>query len=176
MAFDAFLVFTAGSGVAAKETQGESQDKKFGPLKAIEPLSFSFGAANAVNVGSGSGGAGAGKALLLAFNFTKSMDTASTALFHTMVHGGHYEKVELYLRKAGTKSEDEFAKVTMAMVFVSSIQLSGSQGSDVPMENVVLEYGAIEIKYRGQKKDGSLLPATDVQWSQVLNTPSLDVE
>ena len=175
MAFDAFLVFKEGG--SAKVTQGESQDAKYGEGKefAIELESFSFGGLNSIVAGSKSGGAGAGRAELTDFSFVKSFDTATTPLFQSMLLGGHYKEVILYLRKTGTGTDDPYAKISMMQVLVRNIVLSGSAGSDTPMEQVSLVPGAIKIEYRKQDKEGNLGAVSEALWSLVKNAPQYEV-
>ena len=178
MAFDAFLIFDHGSGKSAKETKGETTDDKYKDDGALEIMSFSFGAHNSVNIGSKTGGAGAGKADLQAFSFTHQFDTSLPPLFQTLCQGGHYDGVRLELRKAGAeaaKSGDAYAKINMKMVLVESIQLSGSEGSDAPMIQVSLRYGAIQVQYRAQDKTGGLGPVAEATWSQVKNKEGFEV-
>jgi type VI secretion system secreted protein Hcp len=178
MAFDAFLIFETGGGVAAHAAPGETQDQAYKKDKAIEISSFSFGADNSLSVGSKSSGAGAGKASFKLFKFRKNIDSASTGLFQTLCEGGHFESVRLELRKAGAASGklgDPYAKVRMKMAFVTEIEYSGSDGDDVPSEEVSLAVGSILIQYRAQDAKGALGPVAEAKWSQVINKATDEV-
>jgi type VI secretion system secreted protein Hcp len=95
--------------------------------KEIELESWSFGGSNPGSFASGGGG-GTGK--------------VATAT--------------LVCRKAG-KEQQEFLTIVLTGVLVSSFQSGGSAGSDIiPMDQVSLNYGKIEYKYKEQKPDGSL--------------------
>src|SRR4051812_39363545 len=99
MAFDAFLVIK-DSGTAVKAT-GETQDKFFKELGAFEISEFSFGAENTLNIGSATSGAGAGKATFKEFTVKKQTDSASGKLLILLGTGGHYKKVQLFIKKSG---------------------------------------------------------------------------
>src|SRR6266496_157399 len=98
-AFDAFLVFTPGSGTATG-TDGVTTDPSFQSLGAIQLQSFSFGVQNVTSIGSG-GADGTGKAQFVRFVLKKTVDQASPALFLAAAAGQYYETVQLFLRKAG---------------------------------------------------------------------------
>jgi type VI secretion system secreted protein Hcp len=66
------------------------------------------------------------------------------------------KKATLVCRKAG-KDQQEFLTIVLSPILVSSYQTGGSAGSDViPQDQVSLNYGKIEYKYKEQKPDGSL--------------------
>lgn len=148
MSFDAFLVIDT--------VTGESTDKAH--KGAIEIYSFSFGASNPTTIGSSSGGAGAGKVQLSSFSLMKKSDKTSPVLFQACAMGTHYKTATVYLRKAGGTSPVEYLIYTFSMVFVSSIQWSGSAGGDdTPAESVSFEYGGLKIDYQPQGPDGKPL-------------------
>ena len=132
---------------------GESTDDKH--KGEIQLESWSFGGANAGSFSSGGGG-GTGKVALQDFHVVKKTDKASAKLFTACCTGEHLKKATLVCRKAG-KDQQEFLTVVLSPVLVSSYQSGGSAGSDViPMEQVALNFGKIEYKYKEQKPDGSL--------------------
>jgi len=132
---------------------GESTDDKH--KAEIELESFSFGGTNAGSFSSGGGG-GTGKVVLNDFHFVKKVDKASAKLFTSCATGEHLKKATLVCRKAG-KDQQEFLTIVLSPILVSSYQTGGSAGSDViPMDQVALNYGKIEFKYKEQKPDGSL--------------------
>ena len=133
--------------------EGESTDSKHS--KEIELESFSFGAANAGSFSSGGGG-GTGKVAMNDFHFVKKTDKASAKLLTACCVGEHIKTATLVCRKAG-KEQQEFLTIIVSPILVSSYQTGGSAGSDViPMDQVSLNYGKIEYKYKEQKADGSL--------------------
>jgi type VI secretion system secreted protein Hcp len=176
MAFDAFVVFTKGSGTALP-TFGETLDTMFKAAKAFEISEFSFGAENTLSIGSATGGAGAGKATFKEFTIKKLTDTGSTSLFQSCVTGGHYQKVYLFLRKSGQDamtSGGVYMKFAFGTVAVKSITWSGSSGDDMPTEEVVFEYGQIAINYTQQLQTGQVTGATTIaSWNRVNNTADI---
>ncbi len=132
---------------------GESLDAKH--KGEIEVESFSWGESNQGTVGQGSG-SGAGKVVAQDFSFVKRVDKGSPVLFIGCATGKHFAKAVLTARKAG-EGQQEYLKITMTDVLVSSYQLGGSAHSDVvPTEQVSLNVGKMEFSYKEQKQDGSL--------------------
>ena len=132
---------------------GESTDDKH--KGEIEIASWSMGATNAGSFSSGGGG-GTGKVSMGNFNIVKKTDKASAKLFTACCTGEHLKQATLVCRKAGGEQQ-EFLTIILTSVLVSSYQTSGSSGSDViPMEQVSMDFGKIEYKYKEQKPDGSL--------------------
>jgi type VI secretion system secreted protein Hcp len=132
---------------------GESTDDKH--KGEIELESFSFGGNNAGSFNSGGGG-GTGKVVLQDFHFVKKTDKASAKLFTACCTGEHLAKATLVCRKAGG-DQQEFLTIVLSPLLVSSFQSGGSHGSDViPMEQISLNYGKIEYKYKPQDGKGGL--------------------
>jgi type VI secretion system secreted protein Hcp len=132
---------------------GESTDDKH--KGEIELESWSFGSTNAGSFNSGGGG-GTGKVQMQDFHFVKKVDKSSAKLLTSCATGEHLKTATLVCRKAG-KDQQEFLTIVLSPVLVSSFQTGGSAGSDViPMDQVSLNYGKIEFKYKEQKPDGSL--------------------
>lgn len=132
--------------------EGESTDSKHS--KEIEVESWSWGEQQLGTSHSG-GGAGAGKVSMHDFHFVKKCDNASPTLFLKCANGEHTKKAVLTCRKAG-KDQQEYMKITLEDVLVSSYQTGGSQGSVLPTDQVSLNFSKITIKYAPQKPDGSL--------------------
>jgi len=161
MAYDAFVVVTGDPKV-----EGETTDKAFAGKKAFEIYSFSLVASNPSTIGSGTSGASAGKVSLSSFNLMKKTDTASPALFKACCAGATFDKVEVFLRKAGgTAGRESYLNYVFEEVFVDSIQWSGSSGGDdTPTESVSLSYGKITIDYKPQKDKGTLGSSVIANW------------
>ena len=132
---------------------GESTDDKH--TGEIELESWSFGGTNSGSFSSGGGG-GSGKVSMQDFNFVKKTDKASAKLLVACCTGEHIKTATLVCRKAGGEQQ-EFLKITLSPILVSTFQSGGSAGTDViPMEQIALNFGKIEYKYKEQKPDGSL--------------------
>ena len=132
--------------------EGESRDDKH--KDEIEIESFSWGETQTGSFAVG-GGAGAGKVSMQDFYFTMLVNKASPALFLACAQGDHIKNAILTCRKAG-KKQQEFMKVTMSPVLVSSYQTGGSGGGDVvPTDQISLNFGKIEIEYKEQDTAGA---------------------
>lgn len=148
--------------------EGESTDDKH--KGEIELESWSFGGANNGSFSSGGGG-GSGKVSLQDFHFVKKTDKASAKLLTACCTGEHLKKVTLTCRKAG-KEQQEFLQIILSPVLISSYQTGGSAGSEIiPMEQIALNYGKIEFKYKQQQGDGSLGGEVVGGWNVTTNKP-----
>src|SRR5262247_4076103 len=129
--------------------EGESHDSKH--KNAIELESWSWGEAQT--------GRGGGKVAMQDFHFVMKINKASPKLFLACANGEHIKKAELICRKAG-KDQQEFLKVTMSDVLVSSYQTGGSGHSDIlPTDQISLNFAKIEVDYKPQEANGSLGPS-----------------
>ena len=132
---------------------GESPDSKH--AGDIDLESFSWGATQ-TGAHSFGGGGGAGKVSMQDFHFVMKNNKASPKLFLACAEGEHIKKAVLVCRKAG-KEQQEFLKVTMSDLLVSSFQTGGSaHGDEVPVDQVSLNFSKIEWEYKEQKSDGTL--------------------
>jgi len=146
--------------------EGESPDARH--KGEIEVDSFSFGASQTGTMARGGGG-GAGKVSMQDFNFTTSVSKASAKLQLACWSGEHIKKATLVCRRAG-KEQQEYMKVTLSDVLVSSYQIGGSAAGDlVPTEQVSMNYAKIEWEYKPQKEDGTLDAASLAGWDLKAN-------
>lgn len=133
---------------------GESTDSKH--KGEIEIESFSWGATNTpASTRGGGGGGGAGKVSMQDFHFVMRTSSVSPTLMQAAATGKQFAKATLMGRRAGAEQSD-FLKVRMADILVSSFQIGGSAGGDVPMDQVSLNFAKIEIDVARQNADGSL--------------------
>ncbi len=132
---------------------GESEDHKH--KNEIEIASFSFGASQ-TGLGHHGGGSGGGKAALQDVHFTTTVSKASPKLFLACTLGEHIKEGILTVRKAG-KDQQEYFKVKLSDVIVSSYQVGGHGGDGVvPSEQFSLNFAKLEYEYKPQKSDGTL--------------------
>ena len=141
---------------------GESHDAKH--KGEIEIESWSWGETNSGSHGSGGGG-GAGKVQMQDFHFVMKMNKASGKLFLACANGEHIPDATLTCRKAG-KDQQEFFKVKMTDLLVSSYQTGGSGHSDIiPTDQISMNFTKIVFEYKAQKPDGTLdTSATKAGW------------
>jgi type VI secretion system secreted protein Hcp len=140
MAVNAYLVV---DGVPGPST---SKDK------AIDILSFSFGASMTMSSGTG-GELRAGKADLSNVSIMKVLDKTSPQLFQHCVSGDFLKKVEvIYDKPMGDQQEDYF-KIEMEDALITSIQFSGS--NENPVESISFAFKKIKVCYNPEM-DGKL--------------------
>ena len=142
---------------------GESQDTRHKGEIALDAWSFG-GTAEGVVGGTVGGkpsgptrpGAASGRFNAQDFQFTAKVSKASPKLFEACATGTRLRDVTLFARRAGTEQQD-YLRIRLSDVLISSYQLSGSSGSgDVPLDQVSCAYAKIEIEYKEQRPDGSL--------------------
>jgi len=134
--------------------KGESADAKHKDEIDIE--SFSWGLTQSGAHGAG-GGAGAGKVSMQDFHFVMRINVASPSLMKSCATGEHIKLATLTCRKAG-KDQQEFLTIKMTDVLISSYQTGGSEGADIPFDQVSLNFSKIEVDYKQQRRDGTLGP------------------
>ncbi len=140
---------------------GESQDAKH--KGEIDVMSWSWGESQSGTAATG-GGMGAGKVNMNDFNFIMSVNKSSPKLMLACASGQHIKSAILTCRKAG-KDQQEYMKYTMTDLLVSSYQTGGSAGSsEVPMDQVSLNFSKLETSYQAQKPDGTLDGAIKAGW------------
>jgi type VI secretion system secreted protein Hcp len=158
MAVDMFLKIT--------DIKGESKDKTH--KDEIEIESFSWGATQ-LGASSHGGGAGAGKVSMNDFHFVMRNNSASPHLFLHCADGKHLKEAKLTCRKAGG-TQQNFLVVTMSDVLISSYQTGGSNGGEVPMDQISLNYSKIEIDALVQDEKGITKSAGKKWWDMKTNT------
>ncbi len=118
---------------------GESTDAKH--KDEIEVESFSWGVSNTATA-IGGGGAGAARPTFHDFAFTALVNKSSPNLFLKCASGQHIKQAVLTARTAGDK-EQEFLKITLSDVLVSSYQGSGQTE---PTDAVALRYAGAQFR------------------------------
>jgi type VI secretion system secreted protein Hcp len=144
---------------------GESQDAKH--KGEIDVLSFSFGETQSATSGHGGGG-GAGRVEMSDFSFTARTSKASPQLFLHCAQGKHIKQAFLTARKAGG-SQQEYLKIKLNDVLVSSYALGGGEGESEPHDAFSLEFAKISYDYAPQKADGSLDAPVHGGWDLTKN-------
>jgi type VI secretion system secreted protein Hcp len=136
MPFDAFLKI---DGIV-----GESLDDKH--KNEIDVISFHWGITNPER----------GRTRIEDFQVVKSIDLASPAIFDAVCSGDHIKEAQFTLRKAG-KDQQEYFKIRMEEVLITSQMPAGSTGGDaIPMEQISLNFSKVELEYRPQDASGQL--------------------
>ena len=146
-------------GVQGESTHAKHKDE-------IQLYNWSWGASNAANISGGGMAVGKGQAQDL--HFTKKIDRSSPNLLLNCATGEHIKSAVLVCRKAG-KDQQEYLKITLSDVLVSSYQTGGNQGSLVPVDQLSFNFAKIEIEYKPQKADGSLDAPAKSGWDVKAN-------
>jgi len=145
---------------------GESGDDKHKGEIDIE--SFSWGATNSGTAGHG-GGMGGGKVAPQDLQIVKKIDKSSPVLMIACSTGQHFKTAILTVRKPGG-GQQEYMKISMEEVFVSSYQVNGVGGGDVlPSEHLSLNFNKLELSYKEQKGDGTLGPEVKQKYDFAAN-------
>jgi type VI secretion system secreted protein Hcp len=131
---------------------GNSPSKK----DAVDILSFSWGCANTATYGAGSSGreSRSGRASLSDVVIMKVTDKLTPLLFDDCASGDVIAKVEIIYDKPMGDQQEDYFKIEMEDVIVTSVQLSGS--SENPTESVSFAYEKIKIMYNPESDEGKL--------------------
>ncbi len=132
---------------------GESMDAKH--KDQIEILSFSLGFVNQSTGGVGGGG-GTGKVSCGDVVLTKSIDKSSPSLIGAVMTGKHIKSGVLTFTMAGGKATQDYYTLSLADLFVTSIQQSDSVGGPKVTEQVMISAATFKFQYRAQSPSGSL--------------------
>jgi len=121
---------------------GESTD----PVHAsqIDVLAWSWGMSNSGSAVGGVGGTG--KFSAQDVSFTKYVDKASPLIMLHCANGSHFATATLYVLKAGATPND-YIKIILTDVLVTSVSTGGSGGEDKLTENVTLNFSKVEFDY-----------------------------
>jgi type VI secretion system secreted protein Hcp len=162
-------IFLMVKGASHGLIKGEAQDDKH--KDEIEVLSWSWGMQAKPSLG---GGSASGKATVHDLKIVKRVDSASTGLMGALRTNEVIQKAVLTVRKAGTKSQLEYLKVTIEQGRVTALTVdivdnsAGQQGVPAVLERVSFSFNKIEVEYVPQGKDG--LPKGGMtfadQWSE----------
>jgi type VI secretion system secreted protein Hcp len=146
--------------------KGESTDAKHKDEIDIESWSWGETQSGASHAG---GGAGAGKVSIQDFRFVMKLNKASPTLMRACATGQHIKMATLSGRKAG-KGQQDYLTFKFHDVLVSSYQTGGSESSSVvPTDQVSLNFAKIEVEYKQQKPDGSLVPGDQFRYDLKAN-------
>jgi type VI secretion system secreted protein Hcp len=145
--------------------EGESGDSKH--KNEIDIASWSWGETQSGSHAYGGGG-GAGKVSMQDFNFTMPVNKASPKLLLACASGEHIKGALLTCRKAG-KEQQEYMKIKFTDLLISAFQTGGSNGAEVPVDQISINFAKIEYEYYPQKEDGSLGSKVPVHWDLKAN-------
>jgi len=135
---------------------GESMDAKHRGEIQIESFGFRAAQKSSMSQG-GTGGGGVGKVQFHDVVVRMKASKAGPKLLLSCLTGKHIKSAVLTERKAGGQQED-YNKITLTDLIVSRYTVFGEDSPEfeVPVEEVSLNFAAIEIEYKEQKSDGTL--------------------
>jgi len=122
--------------------------------KYIDIFSFSFGASMSMTSETGKG-LTAGRANIQDLTVTKQVDATSPLIFKACVSGEYLKTAELLYDKALGQGQEDYLKIDMTKVYVTSHSLSGS--SENPIETVTFAFEEVKFSYNpddGGKQKG----------------------
>ena len=158
MAFDAFLML---DGIKGESVDGKHKDE-------IDVRSFSWGVSQ-TGTGHTGAGSGAGKADFQDLQIVKSVDKSTPLLKLACASGKHITKGKLTVRKAG-ENPLEYLTIDLENILVSSYSLTGVAGSsEVPDEQVTLNFAKMKTEYWTQTKQGAKGENANFSWDVSAN-------
>jgi len=110
----------------------------------IQIESFSFGASQASSTRLPNGGGAIGRPVIEDFHVVQTVSKATPALLEAAISGRHYAKVVFSAQRAGERTPQDYFKITLSDVLVSSYQTTGSTDTE-PLEELSLNFTKIEF-------------------------------
>ncbi len=133
---------------------GESTDSRH--AGQIDVLSWSWGASASASgrascgAGQGSTGGGSGSTLN-DVTIVKRLDKASPKLMLAVVTGQHLGTITLSLSKGGT----DYLVITLENAVASNFQSLGTNGAEIPRDQVTFNATKVTMQYQAQSADGT---------------------
>jgi type VI secretion system secreted protein Hcp len=130
----------------------------------VDILSFSFGASNTATYGTGASGkeSTAGVTQIGDVTFMKVTDKTTPTLFGHCTTGFHIPKATLLYDKPVGGAQEDYFKVEMDDVIITSYQVSGS--AENPVESLSLAFEKVKVYYNPQDDEGKLTGWVDKGW------------
>ena len=134
---------------------GESTDDKHKDW--IEVLSYSHGMDMST-----------GKVAHIDFNFVKRLDKSSPIINLAVNTGEHFKEATVQICSKGGEKLC-YMEYKMTDVYITSVHVGGSSSSEIPMEEISLNYGKIVWKFTPQDEAGRPKPPITTGWDLKLN-------
>lgn len=117
----------------------------------IDVMSFSFGASMQHVIGPGAAGAESrvGRADVHNLTVMKVVDKTSPLLFQDCVTGSIIKTADLIYAKAGGSQQDDYYKIHMEHVLITSVQNSGS--NENPSESISFAFEKVKVSYNPEE-------------------------
>lgn len=121
----------------------------------IDVLGWGWQLSQTGTMHTGTGGA-AGASQIGDISIIKNSDSASPALYLSVMKGTFIPEAILTIRKSGGADKPvPFMVITMTEVLVTSARPGGSAGDAIPVEQITLNFAKIKIEYFSQNPDGT---------------------
>ena len=101
-------------------------------------------------------GRGVGRLLCQDMHVAKFLDVTSPKLLTAVATGHRYSKIELVAVNTGAEVPNEFLRLTLQNVVISSVTFAGDNATSARVETLVLDPERIEVTYTPQFADGRL--------------------
>jgi type VI secretion system secreted protein Hcp len=173
----AACILAPGRAVAAIDIFGRftginGESTAIGHERWIDVLSFSWGAGNSGSpfIGTGSGTA---NNEFEPFSFMKYVDQSTPPLILSVASGKIIPEALFHVVQTG-QGPIPFLEYKFNDVLISSYNISGAAGGDIPTESISFVYGKIEVVYRPQdSKTGKLGSPITFSWDLKKNDKSV---
>ena len=113
-------------------------------------------------------GSGAGKADFQDLKIVKTVDKATPLLKLACASGKHITKGKLTVRKAG-ENPLEYLTIDLENILVSTYTLTGTSGSEIPDEEVTLNFAKMKTEYWTQTTQGAKGENANFSWDVSAN-------
>ena len=121
---------------------------------------------------SNAGGSSAERVNISPIQIAHLFDKASPKLYEACCKGSHIKEATIHLNRAGG-NKMLYGEIVLKQVLVSSVNVSGSQSTDFPTEQVTLSAGSYAWKYNQQDKQrGQSTGTISASWDLTLNKPT----
>jgi len=163
MSVDIFATFEPSQGVPTITVGETDTDPR---SKGIPIRTFSYGFKNTPTQ------AGPGKAQFQPVILTRRVDAASPRLFRALCMGGFYTLVTFEFFMSGNV---KMYTIGCKLALLTEIQQIVEDGSGVVIEHITMQCGALQLRYRTRKADGTFDTEVVEQWSTIKNNATFDV-
>lgn len=133
----------------------EGESLKSGFEGKIDILQFSWSSTQSATRHSGTGG-GSGQANVGDIHFSKYLDKSTPVLYKYLLHGKHFDKGVLTVRKVSGGKPLDYQVIKLEEVIISSYQTGGGAGGDDRIiESLSLNFRKFEMTYTVQEGKGA---------------------
>lgn len=137
----------------------------------IPVISFSFGGSRATPTGASAGQDREGHVVVQDMTFSAPWSSASPVLMTYMSSGKRIKTATLVSVQAAGKSSKVVLTIELTDVFVTSCQYIAKEGSTLVETDFTLNFAKVDLRFSGDKPDGSPGKNTTGSWDLRVNKP-----